>query len=157
MSSSELQRLVDADEIASLLEAVTAEEIADAWWRYMLSAKRERDVNHPDWWAIDLWLGSAIYKYRDDCRRLIHALAEGAPAEADLGLLGAGPLENCLADNEDDLCWMEQEARRSENYRKALANVWIDGFFSPESFLRVEAAAGTRLAWSESRGPRPNR
>ena len=155
--SAELQRLVDAGDVPALFRAVSAEQIADAWWRYTLRPDREQAVDHPDWWAVELWFGSAIYQddFRDDRRSLIHALAERAPQGADLGLLGAGPVENCVADNEDDLLWMEAEARHSENYRKALANVWIDGFFSPESFLRVEAAAGTRLSWSERQGPRP--
>jgi Family of unknown function (DUF6869) len=156
--SAELQQLVDVDDVTALFRAVSAEQIADAWWRYTLRPDRGHTADHPDWWAVDLWFGRAIYQddFRDERRSLIHALAERAPEGADLGLLGAGPVENCVADNEDDLLWMEAEARRSENYRKALANVWIDDFFSSESFLRVEAAAGTRLSWSERRrGPRP--
>ena len=157
--SEELQRLVDEDDLQGLLDVLSVEDIADAWWRYQL---RDQDldtdeVDHPDWWAVELWFGHAVYESTDCGHELIHALAERAPEGADLGLLGAGPVENYMGSDEASLLWVETEARRSENYRKALANVWID-HLPPDAFLRVEAAAGTELPWPDfGHGERPRR
>lgn len=49
---------------------------------------------------------------------------------------------------------VEREAARSENFRKALANVWIEDV-GAAAFLRVQAAAGTELVWHVTHGPRP--
>ena len=151
----ELQQLVKADDLERLFEVVTVEEIADAWWRCSLSGEERFD--HPEWWAIELWQGTSIYEMKDHGRKLLRALAERAPDGADLGLLGAGPVEDSIADDEESLRWIENEARRSENYRKALGHIWRHDL-RPDAFLRIEAAAGRELSWPKfGHGPRPTR
>jgi hypothetical protein len=153
----ELQRLVDEDDLQGLLAVVPVEEIADAWWSYTLSDPDVHNLDHPDWWAVELWFGQSVYASVDLGHELIHALAERAPGGADLGLLGAGPVESYISSGEASLQWVEAEARRSENYRKALANVWVH-HLPPDAFLRVETAAGTQLPWPKvGHGERPTR
>jgi hypothetical protein len=155
MRPGELQQLVNADDLERLFEVVTVEEIADAWWRCTLSGDERFD--HPDWWAIELWLGTSIYEMKDHGRKVLRALAERAPDGADLGLLGAGPVEDSIADDEESLRWIENEARRSDNYREALGKIWRHDL-RPDAFLRIEAAAGTDLSWPKfGHGPRPTR
>jgi hypothetical protein len=156
-NSKELQRLVDEDDLEGLFDVLSVEEIADAWWRYTQSDPKLRNVDHPDWWAVELWLGRSVFESEDRGHELIHALAERAPDSADLGFLGAGPVEDYISADEAALQWVEAEARRSENYRKALASVWVD-HLPPDAFLRVEAAAGTQLPWPKvGHGERPTR
>jgi hypothetical protein len=159
MDAEGLQRLVDEDDIEGLLRATSVEETADAWWRWVV---RERSpavegYDEPDWWAVEIWHSERIYQLPDTAQALIHALAERAPEGADLGHLGAGPIESWLRPDEALLRWVEEEARRSENFRKALAIVWISDF-PADAFLRVQNAAGTQLHWPPSgHGPRPRR
>lgn len=101
-----LEGMLNEGRLEELLSLVSLEEIADAWWRYTLRDRSEGDdaSDDPDWWAIDLWLGhSGIYKRGDMGREGIRLLAERAPEGADLGYLGAGPIENFLQDDEDQL------------------------------------------------------
>ena len=82
-------------------------------------------------------MGRRIYELLDTAHALIHALAERAPAGVNLGSLGAGPIGSCLGSDEASLRWVEDEARRSENFRKALAVVWMEEL-GPAAFLRVQ-------------------
>jgi len=151
-------------DLPTTLGRVSLEEIADAWWRYTLrSQERDRqghsspDEHDPDWWAVELWIASRQEHktHEETVRQLTHLLAERAPAEGDLGFLGAGPVEDFIDADEDRLQWIEQEAERSENFRRALANAWIDDL-GPTVFLRVQRAAGTELVWPlRGSGPRP--
>lgn len=148
-------RLIDEDDLDGLFERVQPPEIADAWWRYALREKSLNDdeLEHPDAWAYELWLFEPIYhdRHRDE---LVHELAERAPDGADLGLLGAAVVENCIGSDEESLRWVEQEAARSVNFQKALATVWIEEV-GPAAFLRVQEAAKTDLVWHVNHGPRP--
>jgi hypothetical protein len=98
-----------------------------------------KEEGDPDWWAACLWTDPALYDAGNEAilREGLHALAERAPAGADLGHLGAGPIENYVTDDVERLCWIEEEAR-SANFRGALANAWID--LSEGTVARVEAA-----------------
>jgi hypothetical protein len=60
-----------------------------------------------------------------------------------------------VVDDADRLVWLEEEAKRSERFRHALANVWVWGEVPTEIAARIEAAAATRLPrpWSESSAP----
>jgi hypothetical protein len=160
----QVQRLVEEEKLGELLSLVALEEVADAWWRYMVrsqalqsqgrSAADDRWENDPDSWAIRLWFGNAIHEREDTVRQFLRLLAERAPVEGDLRDLGAGPVEDFVCDDEERLLWIEEEAARSPNFRKALANVWV-WQLPPEVFLRLEGAAGAPLAWPSSAGPRP--
>ncbi len=151
-----LQDLVDQGDLDGLLAHVTLDDVADAWWRH--NVKEFDDdaaaLADADWWAVEAWIDHLFDRDEELCRRAIRALAEQAPPGADLGYLGAGPLEEFVSADEDRVWWIEAEAERSPNFRKALANVWIDDL-PPELFLRIERAAGTELARPSARPPRP--
>jgi hypothetical protein len=149
-------------DLAAVFALTSPEEIADAWWRYMgrCGRARARSEDEPDWdsdpdsWACELWLEGVIQKDEGRFRTLLHTFAERAPPDADLSFLGAGPIEDFLTDDEDRLCWVEEEAERSPNFRMALASVWIEEL-GAATFLRIQGAAGTDLVWHVSHGPRP--
>jgi hypothetical protein len=138
--------LVDARRIDELFERVTVEDAADAWWRYALAPDDERSeqsYEHSEWWTVELWWESAFLRNEALVRATLLALIDRAPAGADLGYAGAGPLEDFINEDEDRLRWVEEQAERSEDFRRALSNVW----WPPGPlFDRLEHAAGVRLA-----------
>jgi hypothetical protein len=95
----------------------------------------------------------AGYEREESLRAGLLALIHRAPRDADIGLVGAEPLENFTVDDEDRLRWIEDQARRSERFRAALASMWID-HLPHESFLRIERVADVQLPW-HGVGPRP--
>jgi hypothetical protein len=145
--SEALERLVDERDLDGLLARVSIDEIADAWWRYQLRHAGDAATHDDgDWWAVELWLsGGPIYESETAVRGGLVALIDRAPERADVGLVGAEPLENFVTNDEDRIVWIEDWARRSDSFKMALANVWVD-HLSPETFDRIEQAAGTQLA-----------
>src|SRR5579863_7595889 len=108
MDAAELQRLVDEDDVEGLLRATSVEEVADAWWRWVLRDRSPdaEGFDEPDWWAVEIWHGERIYQVPDTAHALIRALAERVPEGAHLGRLGAGPIENCIGSDEASLGWV---------------------------------------------------
>jgi hypothetical protein len=100
--------------------------------------------DHPDWWAVGVWFATAFRRDEKRRRAAILVLIERAPAGADLGYVGAGPLEDFIYNNEERLVWVEEQAARSGDFRRALANVWLDPDLDP-FFDRIERAAGVAL------------
>jgi hypothetical protein len=155
--------IIDAAErgdLDKLLALVSLDEIADAWWRYTMRTgspdQRTADdqwETDPDGWASEIYY-TDIYKDEDTHREYLRALARRAPDDADLRYFGAGPLEDFIAADVDRLRWIEQEARSSDSFRRALATVWIEDL-GPAVFLRLQAAARTELVWHVNHGPRP--
>jgi hypothetical protein len=131
-----LQAAVRGD-LAGLLALASLEEIADPWWRYTIRGQERRSGGRPsaDWdddpdgWASEVCCKRVIHDDEDTLRRFIRLLAERAPAETDLGFLGAGPLEDFIVNDEDRLRWVEEAAARSPHFRGALANIWIEGLY----------------------------
>jgi hypothetical protein len=71
-----------------------------------------------------------------------------APDESVLVVVGAAPLEDFVCPDEDRVRWIEEQAHRSDKFRRALAGVRI--WDQPQWVVdRVENAAGFAL-------PRPN-
>jgi hypothetical protein len=149
-------------DLDALLALVSLDELADAWWRYTMrwDIAHKNGTTEPDWdtdpdaWASEIWHEEVLQQREQAVRDYLHVLAERAPAEADLGYMGAGPIEDFIRDDDHCLLWIEQEARRSAKFRSALANVWVSGL-SPAAFLRVQRAAGVELQWPDSMGLRP--
>jgi hypothetical protein len=152
-TSKELTALVDAGDIDGLMQRVTLEEIADVWWRAKLRPETI-EWNDPDFWALEFWMDPPLWEREDLLRRAILTLVERAPAQADLGHIGASILEVFINEDDERLRWVEEQAERSSAFRKALANVWISDLPS-DVFLRVERAAGTELPWPAVGPPRP--
>jgi hypothetical protein len=156
---------VDAAErgdLGRVLVLTSPDEIAEAWWRYVVRCHvaRERGETEPDWdsdpdaWASELWTEGVIQRDEEIFRALLRAFADRAPSEAVLDYLGAGPIEDFVTDDEARIRWVEEEAKRSRNFRLALANVWIEPL-GPDTFLRIQDAAGADLVWHVNFGPRP--
>jgi hypothetical protein len=72
-------------------------------------------------------------------------LVERATSDFVLECVGAGPLEGFVCDDESRIRWIESVGPRSPRLGDALAHAWISGTVSDATFLRIDAAAGTRL------------
>jgi hypothetical protein len=150
--------LLDEDDTPQLLAQVTPEEVGQAWCRY--AARNAGMDEHapwdedPDGWAAELYYEDEFKANETYLRRFLATIVDAASDEV-LGWVGAGPLEDFLADDDDRLAWVEEQAARSERFQQALSHVWIDSWAHDELFQRVEAAASLQLSWSEFRGPRP--
>jgi hypothetical protein len=161
------REIVEAGErgdLDAVLALTSPEEIADAWWRYVVRCHvaHERGEVEPGWdsdpdaWASELWMEGVIQRDEQAFRTLLRTFADRAPGESLLVYLGAGPIEDFLTEDEDRLRWIEEEAKRSRSFRLALASVWIEWLGAP-TFLRIQEAAGTDLVWHVNYGPRPLR
>lgn len=122
------------------------ELVVTTWLRHLSEASRY------DWdfWPYNL-VTELIDRRPDEAWATITAMIEQAPLEH-AELLGAGFLEDLLGGALGD-AWIERVeelAARSERSRAALRNLWIDGDVSPETFLRIERAAGGKLARKRS-------
>ncbi len=143
VQSARLERLINEDRTAELLERESLESIAQTWVRYH-NTESHSTARLRDWWAIQIWLGSALLEDEDRRREGLLRLVDAAQSDNDFGIIGAGPLEDFIDDNESRLSWIEAQAQRSASFRRALAGVWI--WTIPEdAFLRVERAAGVQL------------
>lgn len=143
-----LLHLVDEGEIDQLFSIVTTEEMAQAWVEY---SRREHPPweqadDDPQWWAIELWWSSEFKSDSARHRLGLLALVDAADTELDLGLVGAGPLENFVSDDPDDLLWLEHHCLVNAKLRTALSGVWCSNFVSTETLLRLDRAAGVPLA-----------
>jgi hypothetical protein len=148
-AAKHIVKLADENNLDGLLALVSIEEMADAWWRYTArwdiadsqgTPLPEWD-NDPDSWAEQVWQSEVLEQREDVVRAFLHAAAERVPDPNLLGYLGAGPVEDFAANDEDRLCWIEEEATRSPNFRAALANFQAKMKLSDESNARIERAA----------------
>ena len=101
-------------------------------------------VDDPDWWAVEFWMD----EWWTDEKRLREGILElvaAAETDADFGVLGAAIMETFVADDDDRLRWLEEQASASARFRRSLANVYVWGLERNEVAARVEAAAGVRL------------
>jgi hypothetical protein len=144
----QIVELAENDDLEGLLAAVSLDDLADAWWRYTLrlDAAHEAEApeahTDPNGWAWEVWMSHVLDQREDVVRTFLSLLAERVPVGADLGYLGAGPIED-FATNEDRLCWIEAEAARSDAFRAALANVYPRRALSEEQNERLRRAAAT--------------
>jgi len=142
-----LEELIDDEDIDSLLTRVSPDDIAATWCRYHREDHPfEEDAwEHPDWWAVDLLLTGAVYRDSRVIREVLLKLVEHADVDV-LGSVGAGPLENFVSDDEDDLRWIEAQCAADEKFRTALSGVWCASYVSEATLVRLDAAAGVPLA-----------
>lgn len=142
-----LQQLVDDEDLDGLFALVTLDEVAIAWCSYT-----DRDHgpaqaadDDPEWWAIELFYTTEIFRRSATYRALLLKLVEHGSDWA-LGCVGAGPLENFVSDNEGDLQWLERECAVNPKLRTALSGVACSTFVSPQNMDRLDAAAQVPLA-----------
>lgn len=142
-ADSPMQRCVDGGDVDGLLAIVSPDQIAIAWNRCSAAPGAEM-YGHPDWWAIELFLGEEIFQRIDLYRHLLLKLVEHA-TEDTLGAVAAGPLENFVSDDEDDLRWIESQCKDNPQLRTALTGMWSFSYVSEATMLRLDAAAGQAL------------
>jgi hypothetical protein len=145
-----LRALVGNDDVDRVLSVVNLDQIADAWCRH-----RQRFASAPDLpeaqedrqgrWAVDLLQTRRWWEDENRARAGLLALVDRADADYLLEYVGAEALQTLLTANEGDLRWIEEQAARSEKFRKALGSVQVFGDLPDEVALRVERAAGIRL------------
>ena len=141
-------QLADDGDLHAVLAAVSLGAIADAWWRYTMrwEAARRNSFPEPTWetdpdsWAEQVWQSEVLFQREDVVREFLSLAAIRAPEGADLGYLGAGPVEDFLT-NEARLLWSEHEAAVSRNFRAALANVYPRSSLNEEQNARIRRAA----------------
>jgi len=141
-SGREIVAAAERGDLRAVRAMVSVDEIADTWWRYTLRTVETPEDwgTDPDDWASELWHEEVVLTDEEFACDLIRALAERAPSGADMGYLGAGPVED-FATNEDRLRWIEAEAARSPNFRAALANVYPRASLSEEQNAQLRRAA----------------
>ena len=143
----ELDQLAVHGEVDAVLEIVTLDEIAQAWVRSQAQSQVDRVFeDDPDWWAVDLVHASIDSDWgRDRFRALLLALVDSASSDHALGMIGAGPLESFVSDDEDDLAWFAAHCATKPKLRAALRGVWCASFVTPATLARLDAAAGGPL------------
>ena len=146
-----LRVLVDNEDMDRVLSVVTLDQIADAWCRHRQRFFRAPDLpeaheDHQGRWAVDLLQTRRWWEDENRARAGLLALVDRADADSVLEYVGAEALQTFLTANEGDLHWVEEQAARSKEFRKALGSVQVFGDLPDEVALRVERAAGIRLA-----------
>ncbi len=146
-SSGDLQRLVDDGRFDDLLREVTLADVARAWMRYQhrYEAEGNPGIDDPDWWAVEVWMAEGWWAEEKRVRAGILELVAAAQTDADFGVLGAAIMEMFVADDEDRLRWLEEQARASDAFRRSLANVHVWAQVRDEVAARAEGAAGVHL------------
>ncbi len=94
-----------------------------------------------DFWPFEVFSDMETEAVMGAWALLIEMIDRAPPDQA--SLLGAGFLEDVIAEIPIEV--VEDQAGRSEKFRLALRNVWIDGEVPREFFERVERAAGAPL------------
>jgi hypothetical protein len=138
VAAPDLETLVSEERVDELLQVVTPQEIAETWVRYHHG---EADA---DWWAVELWLSLEWWADEARVRDGLLRLVDAAESDEDLAIIGAGPLETFVSEDESRVQWIEQQAPGSPALRRALAHVWA-WELPDRMFWRVERASGTKL------------
>ena len=115
--------------------------VVSTWLQHL-----RQDSNYDwDFWPYDV-VDHLIKRQPEEAWIVVTAMIDEA-TRTQAGRIGAGFLEDLLGGRLGDL-WIERiedVAGRSENFREALANLWIDGDVSADTFLRIERAARAPL------------
>lgn len=147
------QRLVDAKDLQGLLALITVDDIARTWHRYHAAPEAAQDGSQ-DWWAVELFLHPGILQRGPLLRELLLKLIEHAPDSYAVGMVAAGPLEDFVSDDEEDLQWLERRCLTNAGLRSALPGMWVSGT-TAETLARLDAAAGEMLPRPRPRSELP--
>lgn len=142
--SRELDELIMQGRLDVVLQHVTVDEFATAWCRYSAQPSDEHAEEDPDWWAISFTISAAL-EHHPIVRPLLLALIDAAPDERVVGNIGAGPLEDFISDDEDDLAWLEAESPSRPKLAQAVAGAWVAGSVSASTLVRLDRIAGVPL------------
>ncbi len=130
---------MDDEDLDALLAVVTLDEIATAWCRYHEAPGTQ--FEGPDWWAASVFYTTEIFNRPLLYRSLLLKLLEHAASSYVVDAVAAGPLENFVSDDEDDLQWIERECATRPKLRQALLGTASASYVSHETLLRLDAAA----------------
>lgn len=139
-----LEQLVSEGDFDTLLGLKSLPEIAAAWLRHERAGSSQRDGD-PDQWAAHLWFTRSWYDHEALARELALESVRQAETGQELAQIGASILEPLIYDDEAVIHWVEVQAASSDNFRRALAGVWVADDVSPATFDRLQRAAGTSL------------
>jgi hypothetical protein len=132
-----LEELVDREEIEGVLSLVTIDQIAEAWCRHTRRALAEErkgdEPEQPNWWAVALLLTRRWWGDEARVRSGLLALVDAADTDLLLECVGAGPFETFLDGDEDQVRWIEDQARGSEKFRNAVASMYVFGICPTKS------------------------
>jgi hypothetical protein len=122
-SERELLRLVDEGRFEELHATVSPEEIARSWLGYHRASTHSDDPDvDPGWWAVELFFDEPSL---ERFLAMTLALVEAAETDDELGLIGAGPLEQLSLEREPPLStWACEHEARSGKFRRALASCY---------------------------------
>jgi hypothetical protein len=133
--------LAEHDRIGELLALIPVREVAEGWCRYRVSGSD--DYQHPDFWAVEVWLSEEFDRMTDQIRAALLDLVDHCH-EVPPGEIGAGPLEDYLLvrpGHEDRIAWAEQQSANSPRFREALAAVRHLGSLPDDLASRIRRAA----------------
>lgn len=140
----EFEHLIMQGNLDAVLQSVSVDEVAEAWCRFTARSRGERGDDDPDWWAIAFAMTAGMEGH-PVVRPLLLALVDAAPNERVVGGIGAGPLEDFISDNEDDLAWLESQAASRPKLANAVRGSWVAGSVSESTLARLDRIAGEPL------------
>ncbi len=109
----------------------------DAWIRYQKHLG-PKDIDHPDWWAVDGLLEMTWYK-PETAWIVIRAILDRDQSDEIVQILSAGALEDLLAQHgEDFIDRIEFEAQNNPDFAFLLGGVWQNEM-SDELYARVQS------------------
>jgi hypothetical protein len=123
------------------------DELAQAYfefWRLFTAEDRAERLRSDGYhWALEE-VDELVEVQPSEAVPVLVALADAAPDEHALGLLGAGDLENLINHHGSDavIDAVVSAARRNPRFRKALTEAWYDEYVSPEVCARLRAFGG---------------
>ncbi len=144
---TEMTNFVESeDDLDRILEMATVPQIVAAWLDYGTRDHSRDDDSEEDpaWWAVSLMFEDEVFHRDDLYREILVALVDPA-TDDQLGAIAAGPRENFISDNEQDLLWLEAQAARDPKWRAAILGTWVAEFVSPMTLERLDTAAGAQL------------
>lgn len=140
----EFEHLIMQGHLDAVLQRVSVDEVAEAWCRYTARSSDEPGDDDPDWWAISFAMTAGMEGH-PVVKPLLLALVDAAPDERAVGRIGAGPLEDFISDNEDDLVWLESQAASRPKLANAVRGSWVAGSVSESTLARLDRIAGEPL------------
>jgi hypothetical protein len=141
----ELEGLVDEGDISGVLRIASLDDVAEAWCRYTAREHADDEDDYPDWWAVEFFMMRSLVDARKVHREALLKLLEHAPDDHVIGCIGAGPLEDFVSDDADDLAWIERHAVSNPRLREALAGMWVATLVSEDTLRWLDHAAGKQL------------
>lgn len=120
------------------------QEVVAGWWRYhqMTGGNRQERLASDEWYWAWEEVSSMVEKHPVDAIEVLVELAEAAPSSAELGAVGAGPIEDLIYWHHAVLGSpggrplveaLGEASRRSPSFRQALGSVWYDSDEVPDN------------------------